>query len=212
MEVYGVKPKRFTKEWWPYFWDYYKLHLLAVIFAVIVLISALYECKKQIKYDLQIDIITENFVTEEAITSLTEFTKGNIQDVTKNGVTDAYVLYLDMGEEDEPQFMEAMQTKMMVEVGYTEGFVFLVSKKYADYMSEIGVSMPSSDWTEAESYNGYCIDLKGSKILENTGIDTSDLYLGVVAMRERDKEKDRKKNLPKQENGIKIAKLLIDGE
>ena len=115
-----------------------------------------------------------------------------------------------MSENNDPQYFEAMSAKMMIEVGYTEAFVFLMSQKFADYMSDAGVFKPTSDWTEAESYNGYCISLKNCEVLETIGIDTSDLYIGIVELRERDGKSALNKNLPKQENGIKFAKFLLD--
>ena len=34
-EKYGVVPKRFTREWWDYFWMYYKWHTIAIAFVII---------------------------------------------------------------------------------------------------------------------------------------------------------------------------------
>lgn len=212
MEVYGTKPKRFTKDWWPYFWDYYKLHTIGIILAAIAVISFISDCRGQKNYDLQIDVITENQISEEALNKLSDIVYENIDDVTQNGKTEAYINYLDMSENGDPQYMEAMHTKMMIESGYTDAFVFLVSKKYADYMSELGVFKPASEWTDSESYDGYTVNLQNCEILENCGIDTSDLYLGIVNFRERDKKSQIEKNRPKQENGIKFAKLLLNEE
>ena len=212
MEVYGTKPKIFTKDWWPYFWDYYKLHTISVILAAVAIISFVSDCKNQKNYDLQIDLITENQVSEETLDKLLDTVYEKIDDVTENGKTEAYINYLDMSENGDPQYMEAMHTKMMIETGYTEAFVFLVSKKYADYMSEVGVFKPSSEWTDSESYNGYLINLENCEILKDLGIDTGDLYLGIVNFRERDKKSEIEKNRPKQKNGIKFAKFLLNEE
>ena len=212
MEVYGTKPKRFTKEWWQYFWDYYKIHTISSVLAIFVIISTVSECKKQINYDLQIDVITRNSVSQEALDILSNTAREKISDVTGNGENEVYVSYIDMGIEGDPQLMEAMHTKMMIETGYTEAFIFFVSKEYADYMSDTGVFKPASEWTSAKSYNGYCIDLKGCETIENMGFDTSDLYLGIVELRERDKVSEREKNRPKQENGINFAKFLLNEE
>ena len=32
MEKYGVKPQRFTKAWFEYVWDYYKIHIIDLVF------------------------------------------------------------------------------------------------------------------------------------------------------------------------------------
>lgn len=212
MEVYGVKPKIFTKDWWPYFWEYYKLHTFAVLIVAFFIISTLHECKNQIKYDLQIDVITENTVPQKALDALSDAAQKNISDVTENGKNEAYVNYLYVDESGDPQYFEAINTKMMVETGYTDAFIFLVSKKYADYMSELGVFKPASEWTDRPSYNGFCISLENCEILKNQGFDTSDLYLGIVELREREKAKERENHRPMQENGISFAKFLLNEE
>ena len=212
MEVYGTKPKRFTKEWWEYFWDYYKLHTIATILVLTAVISTLVECAHRKDYDLQLDFISENPITTDAASKLTSLLENNIADVTENGKTEAFVTYIDMGEHSDPQYTQAMYTKFSVEIGYTESFVFLLSKKYADTVSEAGALEEAKNWCSAESYNGYCVSLSGCEYLEDLGIDTTDLYVGVIKMRERDKEADRIKNLPKQENGIRFARFLINEE
>ena len=175
MEVYGTKPKRFTKEWWEYFWDYYKIHTIATAIIIIFTGITISECAHRINYDLQIDYISENQISDEAVNALTILIEENIDDITENGKPEAYVTYLDMGEHGDPQYAQAMFSKFAVEMGYTESFVFLVSKKYADQLSEEGIFEEASNWTSIPSYNGYCMSLENCEILEEIGIDTSDL-------------------------------------
>lgn len=212
MEVYGTKPPRFTKEWWEYFWDYYKLHTIAAVIVLIVIISSVVECARKVNYDLQIDYISENPVTSDAISALTPLIEENIDDVTGNGKNEAFVTYLDMGDRSDPQYTEAMYTKFSVEMGYTESFVFLVSKKYADILTEAGAFEEAKNWCNKPSYDGYCVSLADCAVLKELGIDTNDLYIGVIKMRERDRQKEREENIPKQNNGIKFAKFLVNEE
>ena len=210
MEVYGQKPKRFTKEWWEYFWDYYKLHTIAGVFLLFILVISISECAHKIDYDLQVDYISEHQISDRSVTALTELIEKNIDDINENGKNQAYVTVLDMGEDADPQYTQAIYTKYSVEAGYTESFVFLVSKKYADILSEEDIFEKSENWTSAPSYNGYCISLDNCAVLKEIGIDTSDLYLGIIRLRDREKEAEREKKLPYQRNGIKFAKFLID--
>ena len=210
MEVYGTKPPRFTKEWWGYFWDYYKWHTIGGIIAIIVAISSISECAHQINYDLQVDYITENGISLEQEDSIRELIEKNIDDVTENGKKEAMLTYIDLGHEDDAQLHEAMQTKFMIEAGYSEGYVFIVTKKYADYFKDSGIFMDAAKWTDKESYDGYFVSLKDSKLLQSTGLDTEDLYAAVLITRSsnaKDKLHDKK-----QENGIKFASRLINGE
>ncbi|MCR4720001.1 MAG: hypothetical protein K5768_10270 [Firmicutes bacterium] len=209
MEVYGVKPKRFTKEWWEYFWEYYKWHTIATIVLIILFITSINDCVHRINYDLQVDYISEHQISEEASNALTALIEENIDDVTENGKKEAYVTLLDMKENPDPQYTQAMYTKYSVEMAYIESFVFLMSKKYADELSDMGVFEASENWTSAPSYNGYCISLEDCTALKEIGIDTGDLYLGIIKLKEQEKVSEREKKLLQQENGIKFAKFLI---
>lgn len=210
MEVYGTKPKRFTKEWWEYFWDYYKIHTITFIIVLFFIISTINECSHRVNYDLQIDYISENTITEDYENALTALIEENIDDITGNGKSEAHITLLDMGEHGDPQYTQAMYTKYTIEMGYTESFVFIVSEKYANELGESGIFEPSENWTDIPSYNGYFISLENCTKLQEIGINTDDLYVAVMKIRERDKKAVREKNRLIQENGIKFAKFLIN--
>ena len=53
-EVYGVKPKKFTKEWWPYYWMYYKWHTIIIGFFSITTIISAVQCAMKEHYDLNV--------------------------------------------------------------------------------------------------------------------------------------------------------------
>ena len=53
-EKYGVKPKIFTKEWWPYFWKYYKWHTIAILFVGGLAITWIVQCSRNVEPDLGI--------------------------------------------------------------------------------------------------------------------------------------------------------------
>lgn len=210
MEVYGTKPKRFTREWWEYFWDYYKWHTAAVIFILVVLITSVTECAHRINYDLQIDYISEHKISGDTVTNLTALIEENIDDVTENEKKQAFVTVLDMGDNSDPQYTQAMFAKYSVEIGYTDSFVFLVSKKYADSLIDAEIFEECENWTAAPSYKGYCVSLEDCSALKEIGMDTSDLYVGVIKLREREKASVISKKQSQQKNGIKFAKFLID--
>ena len=209
MEIYGEKPKRFTKEWWEYFWDYYKWHTIAAIVVLTVIISTVTECANRVHYDLQLDFISNETLTTDAQEALIALMEKNIDDVTENGRNEAYVTYIDMGERNDPQYVQAMRTKYAVELGSTEAFLFLVSREYADELIDGEILVKAENWCDAPSYRGYCIDLSDCAALKEIGINTDDLYACIIKIRETNESK-REKLVPKQENGIKFAKFLID--
>lgn len=210
MKIKVTKPKPFTREWCEYFWDYYKWHTIATIILLIVIITSINDCAHRINYDLQIDYISEHQIFDDTAGALADLVSENIDDITENGKKQAYANIIDMKETPDPQYTQAMYTKYSAEMISTESFVFLVSKKYADELSEMGVFELSETWTSSASYNGYCISLKDCAELEKIGIDTSDLYIGIIKIRDNIKESKLEKAILNQENGIKFAKFLIN--
>ena len=210
MEVYGVKPKKFTKEWWGYFWYYYKWHTAGVLFAMFLIVTTLVQCVTQTKYDLQVDYITENYIISEQEEKLTQIIEANIDDVTQNGKAEAFLMTFNMAENNDPQMTQALTTKLFVELGYSDGYVFIVSKKYADMVLEHGIMEDTSVWAGDLANDSGVISLAGCKVLSDIGIDAEeqDLYIGVLKMREDKKEDELE--IAKYENGKKFAQFLIN--
>ena len=207
MEYYGEKPKRFSKEWWDNYRYYYKTHTIVGICAILVLGYIIYTDVTATKYDIQIDYISELGIYQEHITKLEEVAEGAIDDVTGNDVCDAFVMNIDMAPTEDMQYGQAMQVKYITEQGYSEGFVFIMSKQYADNMSGCGLFEEASQWTEAEA-GIECVSLAGCQELEGIGMPLDELYIGVRKL--RDKESDDEKAIAKYENGIKFAKSLVE--
>lgn len=209
MEVYGVKPKKFTKEWWGYFWYYYKGHTLAAVFASVLIITSLVQCVTQTKHDLQIDFITEYGITTEQEDALEALIAENIEDATGNGVNEAFVLPLSMIEGD-VQMQQALTTKLMIEFGYSEGYAFIMTKKYADIVVEHEIMEKTSEWAGELGNDSQVISLAGCKALSDIGIDAEaqDLYIGVLKL--RDENKDDELEIKKYENGKMFAQFLIN--
>ena len=47
----NIKPDKFTKEWYGYIWDYYKVHILGTIAAVVFLAVLITNMLNTVKYD-----------------------------------------------------------------------------------------------------------------------------------------------------------------
>lgn len=210
MEVYGTKPKRFTKEWWGYFWDYYKWHTIGGAFVAFLIITSCVQCITQTKYDLQIDYISEYGILSEHKDALKVLAEENVEDATGNGKNEVFVLSLNMSQANDPQMMQAMQTKLMVEMGYSEGYAFIMTKQYADLMTEQGVLEPTSIWAGECANDGSVISLADCTALSQIGIDAAkqDLYIGITKLREKEKEDELE--VKRYENGVRFAQCLIN--
>ena len=69
-EKYGTIPPKFTREWWKYFWDYYKVHTIVTVILVAAVALTVYSKATAPKYDLTLcyagaSVLNEQ--TEEAI-------------------------------------------------------------------------------------------------------------------------------------------------
>ncbi len=207
MEVYGVKPKRFTKEWWGYFWDYYKWHTIAVLGAALVIGYSAVQCATATKYDLQVDYISEQPILVEQQTALTELIKANIDDVHNNDSIDAFVLALNVVETKDTQMNQALQSKVMLEQAFSESFAFILSKKFSDYYAQSEIFEENTLWAGEKSDGGFYVSLENCSTLAEMGMDTSNLYVAVRKLR-KDEMKDEIK-IAEQANAVKFAQSLI---
>ena len=210
MEVYGTKPKKFTKAWWGYFWFYYKWHTLGTILAAFIITYTCVDCSNRASYDVIADYISETVITEQQTQALGELINTQISDADGNGKIETYILNLASAGEMDAQVIQAKQTRITLEPQYSESFIFLLSKKYADNFAQFDTSWEeSSVWTDAApEEDGFMVNLSGCTALEDLGIDTKDLYLTVRKLREDETEDEYKIN--QHENALKFAKYLIN--
>ena len=57
MEKYGTVPKRFTKAWWEYFWEYYKLHVIVSVVVISMIGISAHQLLTNPKYDVTVTYV-----------------------------------------------------------------------------------------------------------------------------------------------------------
>ena len=206
MEVYGEKPKKFTAKWWEYIWEYYKWHFVCALFIIFTLVTTLHQCATRPSYDLQITAVTEQELVLSQTDGIRDLAEDVIADATENGVNEVYVMPLTLNPDGDPQIMQVNHTKFMVEMSMPESYVFILSKKFADTVVEGGI-LESTDVWAGGSADEYVVSLKGNEKLTALGIDTNELYLGVLKLTE-DRQKDELE-CARYENGVLFAKHLL---
>lgn len=206
MEVYGEKPKKFTAKWWEYIWEYYKWHFVCVLFIIFTLVTTLHQCATRPDYDLQITAVTERDLVMTQVDMLCEDAESIVTDATGNGVNEVYIMPLTLNPDGDPQIMQVNHTKFMVEMSMPESYVFILSKKFADTVAEGGI-LESTDVWAGGSADEYVVSLNGNEKLTALGIDTEELYLGVLKLSE-DRQKDELEKA-RYENGVLFAKHLL---
>lgn len=209
MEVYGEKPKKYTKEWWSYIWLYYKWHIIGTIFAIFMIVTTLHQCANRPKYDLQITAITENELYLSQLEAMEHFGEEKISDATGNGEKELYIMPIHMSDESDAATIQAGYAQFTVEMTMPESYVFIVSERYVDAVFQSGILESTDVWADGAESDGYLVSLKGNETLKSFAIDTEaeKLYIGVVKLLGDKGEKPLEK--ARYENGVRFARSVL---
>ena len=218
-EVYGVKPKIFTKEWWPYFWEYYKWHTIAVLFVALLTGMTIYQSKTATRYDLKITYMGDKYLPDEVDEEFTSGLETVISDIDGNGECNIFFSQLTISEDAESAAITmTMRMKHDLELTNEQSGVYLYSKAelenqiargYIDvtyFDTDVWLNEPVSDDAYIRSDNGksYAVCLKDSAYLKSLNIDGSDLYLLI-----RNDIGAEYENETVRENSIAVANLIV---
>lgn len=218
-ERYGVPPKRFTKEWWPHYWMYYKWHTIAVVAAAVMIITTAVQCATRERYDMNVTYTGSIYFPDESITLLETEMEKYIDDIDGNGETNVFMQSLVISNQKETAEMDyAMMTKHDLELASETAYLYLYDRSKAEQMlsrdDSADVYLPVEEWYDGDLSDKECVQNAGgingaislaqSTVLKNIGIDASDLYVAV-----RVNYSDEEINALSQKNAIKLAKELL---
>jgi len=221
MEKYGVVPPKFSKEWWPYFWEYYKIHTIAAATAAVLIGTTAVQCVNQPSYDLNILYVNPSLIEEGMQASFTENIAGSIDDITGDNKKLTFIQALPLSSfeaTDEQSY--AMLTKLSLELQAGESFLFVVNENFADYLSntegyegcflnlaESDIPIDEASAYKAKNGNVYAVKLPETNIMSQSGIYTKDLYVMVKNLYDREKEKTELSKM--YDNSIKALRSII---
>ena len=188
----NLKNASFQKKW-QYFWDYYKIHTFVVLFVILIAGVTIYQSVTAPNYDFNVSYAgAYNLVDENAELlrqKMSEFVTDSDGD-GEDGVAFNRISFME-GNED-PQVEYASITRLQLEVTDKNSILFIFDETKAPYyigVSEMeGVFLESGEWLEGEigeeelyisNGKAYTVSLKGSKILEECGINSDNLYVAV---------------------------------
>ncbi len=206
-----TKPNKFTKEWYGYIWDYYKVHILGGIAAVIFLIVLINSMLNTVKYDTNINYITTDVLTTEKADELALMCSANSDDLNGNGRVDVAINQLNFTAENKEngEMYQALLNNMYALLNSTDELLFVADKEMLSQLTgtkySADIFYKTTEWLDnAQSEeNEYAAPLKKSAVLNELGIDADDLYVLVAKTDSDDGFK------PEEENAIKIAKFLL---
>lgn len=192
-EKYGEIPKRFTKKWWEYFWDYYKVHTIATVAIIIAVVAIIYQAVTAPQYEFNVSYAGEYDIPYESAEALrlkmSEFVTDSNGD-GKDGVQLNQISFLENIED--PQVIYTSVTRMQLEVTDQNSILYIFDDTKAQYYVESpameGVFLGVEEWlfedvSEDRLYvtgeKACAVSLKGSKFLEECAIDSQNLYIAI---------------------------------
>ena len=222
MEKYGTIPKKFTKAWWEYVWDYYKFHIAAVLFVLFFIGSIVHTNLNRKYYDMYItyigkksvDLYTEDVFRELFIPVLEETNGDGKIDIAYNVYNVENPTYDNLLTEEE----YATESRIMVDLEAGDSFFYILSRANAENLYEqsncfepVWVYKPDAleeDVIMSKEDYPFALSLAGNQKLIQKGIDPSNLYLAVKKVYPREQDDERKIKI--HQNSINAAKLLLE--
>lgn len=217
-EVYGVKPKKFTKEWWPYFWMYYKWHTVIAVIAIFGIALGIYQKATEVKYDLNLTYMAQNIVIgKNGEQELIKALEPKMSDANGDGEVHLYINQINITGDEAQAYLDVdLRTKHDMEFGNEFSYLYIYDAKEFELIDSssnldeayIDVSEWAGDTGEKAVLSGdggtYGVSLKDSQIMKQCGIDSDDLYVFI-----KNDSIDKEKNKIAEENAIILAKELI---
>lgn len=210
-EVYGEKPKKFTKEWWPYFWLYYKWHTVAVLFVMMLVAIGISDCARKEKYDLRLTYLGRTYYDIQLWDETEKLLEEDIKDADGNGEKNIGMTDLVIAEGNE-YGEQNYASYLKHDISFSEdlSYVYIYDSKELERALTDGVAAgcyaKASDWLNTDvpddkliytDGTAYAVSLRDSKVLKKAGVNCEELYVLL------------RTDAPAQENAVIIANNLI---
>lgn len=218
-EVYGEKPRMFTREWWPYFWMYYRVHTIIAVIAIIGIALGIYQKATEVKYDLDIVYRTQSvYIGESEEKQLIDTLLPLMEDATGDDEVNLFINQMNLSPAPEQEFANVdIRMKHDAEFVNPTYFLYIYDSAELD-MIEVSYDfkemfMPADLWADVphsanvrKGNDGivYGVSLKDSKIMADCGIDSDDMYVFV-----RTDTIGKDNNEIAKENAMRLANELI---
>ena len=218
-EKYGVVPKRFTHEWWEYFWMYYKWHTIVITFIVLAIGITVYQKATEPRYDTTLVYAGEAYISDESSDNLSKLLSPLTEDLDNNGEKAlAFTSFVMSQDQSDPQYTMAMTMKLQLALSEDETYIYIMDEKllrtYAGENSENCVFAKTDAWLKTDvpedklfTVHGdtVAVSLEGNKYLKEAGIDSAGKYLAVRFY----PREDQKKQIPGYEAAVKLANKIL---
>ncbi|MBR4874586.1 MAG: hypothetical protein IKU87_02050 [Clostridia bacterium] len=214
------KPKRFTKEWRSYIWEYYKGYFIAGIIVVILAAVTVSEVVNTVIPDLTLNFIATTVMPNEMAEELADEIDDGILDVNGDRETEVFVSQLNFTPDalTDANMINALESRLMTMFATEEDMLYvfdeMMLKDVLNMRATEGMFVPVSKWLDAEisqdrffEYGGgvYAVSLEDSRFLMEEEINAKGLYVAVRSNYNPDDEKINKI----YKNCVLVANMLV---
>ncbi len=224
-EKYGTIPKKFTPEWWEYFWMYYKVYVIVGIFILITGAVTVYQILSTPKYDITITYAGNSAFTDAVSDKVMSSLSPMCKDVDKNGKKALNFTQINLSPEQGMEYASSMQSKLFLSLSEKESYIYILdeatAKQYIKSEKDSSFA-PLGDWYKGEideshlfiASDGTSFGVKLTecaafqKIAKETGTDFSGNYL---FLRYYPREDQIEKQLAGYKAAAELAAKLITG-
>lgn len=202
-EKYGTIPKKFTKEWWSWFWMYYKIHVIATAFILILIIMTVVDAITAEKYDATVIYAGRKYYSEEVQEKMEEILSPLYEDIDGNGEKSIFFSSIDVDLNSKD--IEYLQARILkADTSFTDNntYLYILDSDMAKRYAESESFTPLEDWLTADisglatyDANGkaYGVDISDLKFFKDAEIDTSGLYMFIRYYPRADQKKEQLK-------------------
>jgi len=201
------KPKRFTKEWYKYIWEYYKGYFITGIIVVVLAAVTVSEFVDTVKPDLTLNFIATTVMPNGIAEELEDEIDDGILDVNDDRETEVFVSQLNFTLDalSDANMLTALESKLMTMFASEEEMLYIFDetmlKDVLNMRPTEGMFVPVGEWLDTEisedrciEYGGgvYAVSLEDSSFLREEEINGKGLYVAVRSNYNPDDEKINK--------------------
>lgn len=202
-----IRGKEINKKWFENYWYYYKIHTIAGIFILILLVYSIVECANKVNPDATVSYIGALYFGEEFSADFEQKLSDCIDDIDGDGIKKIIFNSLTLSDDVKSELDIAMQQKVQLEIAVGETYLYFMDKKYFDIYNEQGIFLDISEHVGEEGEPVYGIKAGKSPILHDLGIkEDTDVYVALRVMTAGDEKKAYK--AASHANAVKIIKEL----
>lgn len=223
-EKYGTVPKKFTKEWWSWYWMYHKGITLGAIFVIILLIITISDYVTKERYDVTLTFAGETHCQDDTIENIEKILSPLCEDIDENGEKSLYFSqHLVDFDSNDAEYLQAAFLKLDMAIGEEATYLFIMDEAVASrYIGEEKKDCsfaPLEDWVQGDISDlqiydahstAYGIDISTLDIFKEAGMNISETNKLYLFMRYYPRKDQLDDHLAGYEASVRLANKILE--